>query len=96
MTNPETHTDPLQHLPAAGDVSEEPVPGAAYKLTPIQQLKPWNQQELADQPAEGSSNRAASNPAQGAAGTDAQNSTLGLFLFAAVATALIFGVLRRR
>lgn len=46
--------DELRPTGAPGfDVNKEPVPGASHALTPLQQLKPWDHQELASRSGAG-------------------------------------------
>ena len=94
MNSVEIERDAPDNLPGAGITSEEPVPGAAYKRTPLQQLRPWDHQELADSPS-GSSNRTGSGRAVQGAGAPAM-SPLGTLVLTALVAVIGLGLMRRR
>ncbi|WP_353367295.1 hypothetical protein [Acidovorax sp. FG27] len=81
------------HLPATGAPSEEPVPGSAYKRTPLQQLRPWDHQELAG-PAPGNSRHGGGRRAPSPEGAGV--SPLGTLVLTALVAVIGLGLMRRR
>ena len=83
----------MPNLPVTGAPSEEPVPGSAYKRTPLQQLRPWDHQELAG-PAPGNSRHGDERRASSREG--AGTSPLGTLVLTALVAVIGLGLMRRR
>lgn len=94
MNSVEIESNAQDSLPATGITSEEPVPGSAYKRTPLQQLRPWDHQELADSTSGSSGRTGSDRSGQGAAG--AAMSPLGTLVLTALVAVIGLCLVRRR
>jgi len=77
------------------DVSKEPVPGASHALTPLQQLKPWDHQELVSRNGAGGEVTPGGERG-GAVRASATAATLGLLCLGAIVSVLVLRTYPRR
>ena len=94
MNSVEIERNTQHELPVAGVTSEEPVPGSAYKRTPLQQLRPWDHQELAGSASGESGSTAGGRAGQGAAAAGV--SPLGTLVLTALVAVIGLSLVRRR